>query len=40
VTIAVFNARAQRVWQKAGFRFAQRFERSTDGAPFLILLRE
>ena len=40
VTIAAFNARAQRVWQKAGFRFVQRFRRQSDGIPFLILLRE
>jgi len=38
VTIAAFNARAQRVWQRAGFRFVQRFERRGDGAPFLILM--
>jgi len=40
VTIAGFNVRAQRVWQKAGFCLAQRFERRPDGAPFLVLVRE
>ncbi len=40
VTIAEFNKRAQRVWQKAGFRFEQRFERHHDRMPFVVLTRE
>lgn len=38
VTVAEFNLRAQRVWEKAGFRQAQRFGRSTDGMPFVVLV--
>lgn len=40
VTIADFNKRAQRVWEKAGFQFEQRFERHLDRMPFVILTRE
>ncbi len=40
VTIAEFNQRAQRVWQKAGFRPVQTFQRSEDGMPFIILACE
>jgi len=40
VTIAEFNKRAQRVWQKAGFQPVQTFQRSGDGMPFVILVRE
>jgi ribosomal-protein-alanine N-acetyltransferase len=40
VTIAAFNQRAQRVWQKLNLRVVQRFLRERDGAPFLILMRE
>jgi ribosomal-protein-alanine N-acetyltransferase len=40
VTIASFNQRAQRVWQKAGFRPAQAFGRAQDGLAFVVLLRE
>ncbi len=40
VTIAEFNQRAQRVWQKLGFGSAQRFQRTRDGVPFVILVRE
>ncbi len=40
VTIAEFNKRAQRVWQKAGFQFEQRFERHHDRMPFVVLTRE
>ena len=39
VTIAAFNERAQRVWQKAGFRPTQTFRREYDGRPFVILIR-
>jgi ribosomal-protein-alanine N-acetyltransferase len=39
VTVAEFNARAQRVWKKAGFRKVQRFERDPDGLPFVVLTR-
>ena len=37
VTIAAFNARALRVWEKAGFRREQRFARLHDHQPFLII---
>lgn len=40
VTIAEFNQRAQRVWEKAGFRQVQAFKRAGDGAPFVVLTRE
>ncbi len=36
VTIAEFNQRAQRVWQKLGFRRVQVFARCGDGLPFGI----
>lgn len=39
-TIAEFNERAQRVCLKHGFMVVDRFERSSDKRPFLILLRE
>ncbi len=38
VTVAAFNKRAQRVWEKAGFRIEQRFERAGDGLPFVMLV--
>jgi RimJ/RimL family protein N-acetyltransferase len=37
ITVAAFNKRALRVWQKAGFQPVQRFERKFDGMPFVIL---
>jgi ribosomal-protein-alanine N-acetyltransferase len=40
VTVAAFNKRALRVWKKAGFRPVQRFERTYDGMPFVVLTRE
>jgi RimJ/RimL family protein N-acetyltransferase len=40
VTVAKFNKRALRVWQKAGFRPVQTFQRSQDGLDFVILLRK
>jgi ribosomal-protein-alanine N-acetyltransferase len=40
VTIAAFNQRAQRVWQKLGFHVVRSFSRESDGAPFLVLVRE
>lgn len=39
VTVAAFNKRAQRVWQKLNFRAAHSFSREQDGEPFFILLR-
>ena len=39
VTIADFNKRARRVWEKAGFKFEQDFERPKDNHPFVILSR-
>lgn len=38
VTIAEFNHRAQRVWQKAGFFQVERFGRLSDGMSFLVFL--
>jgi RimJ/RimL family protein N-acetyltransferase len=38
VTIAEFNARAQRVWQKAGFVRVQRFESTHSSRPFWVYL--
>jgi GNAT superfamily N-acetyltransferase len=40
VTVAEFNERARRVWQKAGFDSVQSFERPQDGRPFVILVRQ
>ena len=37
VTVAEFNQRARRVWEKAGFRPVQAFQRSGDGMSFVIL---
>ncbi|MCJ7623252.1 MAG: GNAT family N-acetyltransferase [Anaerolineaceae bacterium] len=37
VTIAEFNKRAIRVWEKAGFQHVQSFHRTYDDKPFLIL---
>jgi ribosomal-protein-alanine N-acetyltransferase len=39
VTVAAFNERAQRVWAKAGFQIAQRFEREPDGMEFVVMVR-
>ncbi|WP_179068851.1 GNAT family N-acetyltransferase [Nostoc sp. C052] len=39
VTIAAFNKRAIRVWQKLGFKHQRSFERSSDGMQFIVLLR-
>ncbi|WP_375471876.1 GNAT family N-acetyltransferase [uncultured Nostoc sp.] len=39
VTIAAFNKRAIRVWQKLGFDHQQCFERRSDGMQFIVLLR-
>lgn len=39
VTVAEFNERARKVWQKAGFRPVQIFVRQQDGRPFVILMR-
>ena len=36
VTIAAFNHRARRVWQKAGFEMVERFGRQSDNRPFII----
>jgi ribosomal-protein-alanine N-acetyltransferase len=40
VTIAEFNARALRVWERAGFRRMQMFCRESDGHVFVILARD
>jgi ribosomal-protein-alanine N-acetyltransferase len=37
VTVAAFNRRAMRVYEKAGFRPVQRFGRSGDGIEFVIM---
>jgi len=39
VTIAAFNLRAQKVWQKVGFVESSRFGRTKDGVLFVIYLR-
>lgn len=38
VTIAAFNQRAQRVWQRLGFQLVAHFGRSQDGMPFVVWL--
>jgi len=40
VTVVEFNARALRVWEKAGFRPVQTFQRERDGRAFVVLVRE
>jgi RimJ/RimL family protein N-acetyltransferase len=40
VTIAAFNFRAQRVWQKAGFTMVERFGRQRDNMPFITFILE
>jgi ribosomal-protein-alanine N-acetyltransferase len=40
VTVAEFNGRALRVWEKAGFRRVQRFRREGDDQVFLVLVRD
>jgi len=40
VTIAAFNRRAMRVWEKNGFQQTQAFKRSSDGLEFFILTRK
>jgi len=37
VTVAAFNRRALRVWERAGFRPVQEFARTPDGLPFVVL---
>jgi len=39
-TIAAFNQRAQKVCLKHGFKVVDRFERTKDKRPFVILIRE
>jgi ribosomal-protein-alanine N-acetyltransferase len=39
VTVAAFNERALRVWEKAGFRRQQTFGREPDGMSFVVLTR-
>jgi ribosomal-protein-alanine N-acetyltransferase len=39
VTVAAFNLRARRVWEKAGFRIVQRFERAGDALPFVVMIK-
>jgi RimJ/RimL family protein N-acetyltransferase len=40
VTVAEFNKRALRVWEKAGFQPMQTFSRQHDGLVFVVLVRE
>ena len=40
VTIAAFNKRAIRVWQKNGFKQRQTFKRDGDGMNFVIMTNE
>lgn len=39
VTIAAFNRRAVRVWEKNGFRQTQTFKRERDGMDFIIMVK-
>ncbi|MBN1220191.1 MAG: GNAT family N-acetyltransferase [Anaerolineae bacterium] len=39
VTVAEFNKRALRVWEKAGFRQVQRFQKNNDNQTFIVLVR-
>jgi RimJ/RimL family protein N-acetyltransferase len=38
VTVAEFNKRALRVWEKAEFQLVDRFQRDRDKRPFVILV--
>jgi RimJ/RimL family protein N-acetyltransferase len=40
VTIAAFNTRARRVWEKHRFKQTQAFKRSGDGMEFTIMLKK
>jgi ribosomal-protein-alanine N-acetyltransferase len=40
VTIAAFNLRAQRVWEKNGFRLSQQFQHAGSGREFVMMLGE
>lgn len=40
VTVAEFNERASRVWEKARFSPVQRFGREADGMPFVVLTKK
>jgi ribosomal-protein-alanine N-acetyltransferase len=40
VTVAAFNRRAIRVYERAGFEHKQAFQRSGDGMEFVILVRK
>ena len=37
VTIAEFNQRARRAWEKLGFQFVETFPRKSDQKPFVVL---
>lgn len=39
VTIAEFNRRAQRVWEKVGFQIVQNFQGGWTNSDFLIMMR-
>lgn len=39
VTVAEFNNRALRVWEKAGFQHVQTFAKEGHGIPFVVLTR-
>ena len=38
VTIAAFNRRARRVWEKLGFQETQRFRGGRDNRPFVVMV--
>lgn len=40
VTIAAFNIRASRTWEKLGFQPVQSFTRSMDGLEFIVMAKE
>ena len=39
VTIAAFNSRAQRVWEKAGFQFVQKFRGGWTNSDFVVMMK-
>jgi [ribosomal protein S18]-alanine N-acetyltransferase len=40
VTIAAFNLRALRVWEKAGFQVTQRFQGGWENMDFVVLMKD
>jgi RimJ/RimL family protein N-acetyltransferase len=40
VTIAAFNLRARRAWEKVGFQLTQTFDKEMSNEPFWVLVRD